>query len=235
MRMQTSRVVDLIVNLNTRVGAHGSTTRARFCNLMGVPGSDLQAAIEKLASRGTLNTRAGTRISSSVRYLQQINVTFWRKKASENPEVKSFVQNLYTSMSQESRHFYAYTDGSTNPKISSPNSGCGAVISDSEHNVLWSGGMIVRADGNNFIPEVAAASCVIQALPKNKSLTLRSDSLATIGSLKNILVSERKRIRAPGRPWLNFCRANLLEKRPQIIFEHVFSHKGTQSIAQKRK
>ena len=80
-------------------------------------------------------------------------------------------------MSQESRHFYAYTDGSTNPKISSPNSGCGAVISDSEHNVLWSGGMIVRADGNNFIPEVAAASCVIQALPKNKSLTLRSDSL----------------------------------------------------------
>ena len=54
MRMQTSRVVDLIVNLNTRVGAHGSTTRARFCNLMGVPGSDLQAAIEKLASGGTL-------------------------------------------------------------------------------------------------------------------------------------------------------------------------------------
>ena len=200
---------------------------------MGVPGNELQSAIQKFTVRGPLNTRAGTRISSSIRYLQQVNVTFWLKKASEIPETKSFVQNLYTAMTHESKHFFAYTDGSTNPKVSSCNSGCGAVISDSDHNVIWSGGLIVRADGNNFIPEVAAAACVIQALPQNKSLTLRSDSLATIGSLKNILVSERKRIRAPGRAWLNFCRANLLGKRSQITFEHVFSHSGTQSIAQK--
>jgi hypothetical protein len=31
--------------------------------------------------------------------------------------------------------------------------------------------MVVRADGNNFIPELAAASCVIKALPKDKSHT----------------------------------------------------------------
>ena len=63
------------------------------------------------------------------------------------------------------------------------------VVTDTEHNVFYSGGMVVRSDGNNFIPELAAASCVIKALPKNKLFTLRIDSLATIGALKLILVS----------------------------------------------
>jgi len=78
---------------------------------------ELQSAIQKFTVRGPLNTRAGTRISSSIRYLQQVNVTFWLKKASEIPETKSFVQNLYTAMTHESKHFFAYTDGSTNPKV----------------------------------------------------------------------------------------------------------------------
>jgi hypothetical protein len=57
--------------------------------------------------------------------------------------------------------------------------------------------------------------------------------LATIGALRNIRVSERKRILAPGRPWLNFCRADLIKKWSQIEFEHISSHKGTHTAAQK--
>jgi ribonuclease HI len=135
-------------------------------------------------------------------------------------------------MMRDTQQFFD-TDGSTNPKSRACNSGAGIVLTDPQHKVLWSGGMVVRADGNNFIPELAAASCVIKALPKDKSLTLRIDSLATIGALKHILVSERKRIRAPGRSWLDFCRASLLEKRVQIGFEHISSHKGTYTAEQK--
>jgi hypothetical protein len=70
-----------------------------------------------------------------------------------------------------SSHFFAYTDGSTNPKTHSPNSGCGVVITDKNDKLLYSGGLIVRSDGNNFIPELAAASCVIKATPENTFLT----------------------------------------------------------------
>ena len=76
---------------------------------------------------------------------------------------------------------YAYTDGSTDPKSRSLNSGCSIFITDATHNAVWSGGMVVRADGNNFIPELAAAACVIKALPRKTRLTMRIDSLATIG------------------------------------------------------
>jgi hypothetical protein len=92
--------------------------------------------------------------------------------------------------------------------------------------------MKVRADGNNFIPEVAAISCMIKALPPDISMTLRSDSLAAIGAISKGRVSERRRARAPGRPWLNFCREDLLQKRASINLEHVSSHKGLQSPEQ---
>ena len=92
--------------------------------------------------------------------------------------------------------------------------------------------MKVRADGNNFIPEVAAISCMIKALPPDISMTLRSDSLAAIGAISKGRVSERRRVRAPGRPWLNFCREDLLQKRASINLEHVSSHKGLQSPEQ---
>ena len=101
-----------------------------------------------------------------------------------------------------------YTDGSTNPKLKHANSGCSVVITDPGHQVLWQGGMPVRSDGNNFIPELAAATCAIKALPKDVHMTLRIDSMATIGAISKGVVSERRRVRAAGRAWLNFSRVS---------------------------
>ena len=60
--------------------------------------------------------------------------------------------------------------------------------------------MVVRADGNNFIAEIAAAAVVLKACPSNGfNLKLRIDSTAAIGAITKGHVSERKRIRAAGR------------------------------------
>jgi ribonuclease HI len=126
----------------------------------------------------------------------------------------------------------AYTDGSTSPRGKSPNSGSGIFITDSNHKVVWSGGLIVRSDGNNFIAEMAAAAIVTKAFPPHLRLVLRIDSMATIGAITKGLVSERNRIRAAGRAWMNMCRSDFLRKQGKIKVEHISSHKGTQTPEQ---
>src|SRR6185503_4592375 len=86
-----------------------------------------------------------------------------------------------------------YTDGSTDTKGNPANSGCGIVVTNTEHKQLWSGGFMVRTDGNKFIAEIAAAAVVIKACPPSIPLILRTDSLATIGAISKGSVSERKR------------------------------------------
>ena len=97
---------------------------------------------------------------------------------------------------------------------------------------LWSGGMIVRSDGNNFIAELAAAAIAVKACPESLSMSLRIDSLATIGAIQKGPLSERKRIRAAGRAWLNLCREDFARKKLHIHLQHVSSHKGVQTPEQ---
>jgi len=73
---------------------------------------------------------------------------------------------------------------------------------------------------------MAAASIVLRACPAGLPLTLRIDSMATIGAITKGPVSERKRIRAAGRAWLNLCREDFQEKGTHISVEHISSHKG---------
>jgi hypothetical protein len=51
------------------------------------------------------------------------------------------------------------------------------------------------------------------------------------GALSKGPLSERRRIRAPGRAWLNFCRAEIGEK--EISMDHVPSHTGTMTPEQR--
>jgi hypothetical protein len=97
---------------------------------------------------------------------------------------------------------------------------------------VFSGGLVVRTDGNNFIAEMAAASIVMKAFPLHVPLLLRIDSMATIGAITKGIVSERKRIRAAGRAWLNLCRMDFVQKQSNVTIEHVASHKGTHSAEQ---
>ena len=105
-------------------------------------------------------------------------------------------------------------------------------MQDSKDTPVWSGGTVVRSDGNNFIAALAAAAIAINSCPYSLDLTLKIDSKATIGALTRGAVSERKRVRAAGRAWLNFCRADFLRKRTQIKIQHVSSHRGLANAEQ---
>ena len=125
-----------------------------------------------------------------------------------------------------------YTDGSTAAKLKLPNSGASLHVTDTKNQVLWSGGLTVRSDGNNFIPELAAAAIIIKPLPQSLPLILRMDSTAAISAISKGALSERKRICAAGRPWLNFCRKDFLDKSSRIKIEHVSSHMGDETPEQ---
>jgi hypothetical protein len=92
--------------------------------------------------------------------------------------------------------------------------------------------LVVRTDGNNFIAEMAAAAVVIKACPTQMPLTLRIDSMATIGALSKGVISERRRIRASGRAWVNLCRSASIQKGSYLRIEHVRSHTGCLSPSQ---
>jgi hypothetical protein len=64
---------------------------------------------------------------------------------SEEPAVTAILQELKETFNKYPSAI-VYTDGSTEPDGKSPNSGCGIYITDLEHNPIWSGGMVVRAD-----------------------------------------------------------------------------------------
>ena len=104
----------------------------------------------------------------------------------------------------------------------SENSGFGIVVMDEKGQTLYEGGGIVRSDGNNFIPEIAAAAITLHALPNHLQADIFIDNQATISAIKEKPLSERRRIRASGRAWKNFIR-NAMTEKSQLVQIHYKS------------
>jgi hypothetical protein len=211
--------------------AAGSSTRARLCSF--TKATTLVAAASELEKRKKFPTTTEFRLGPTLKYLKGLGVKIVSSSHQKSAEVSSMVQSIKSIFEQsEMKRAIVYTDGSTSTKIKSPNSGCGIFITDEKHTPLWSGGAVIRTDGNNFIAELAAAAIVAKAFPRNLEVLLRIDSMATIGAISKGPVSERKRIRAAGRAWLNFSRLEFLEIGHRIRVQHVRSHTGSQSVEQ---
>jgi hypothetical protein len=170
----------------------------------------------------------------TLQYLKLLGIQI--TKAPESNKVPLALVEELTAVLQDmlrsNKAATVYTDGSTPVRSALPNSGCSIYITDSKDIPIWSGGMTVRSDGKNFIAELAAAAMVIKACPLSLPLTLKIDSKAAIGALSRGRVSERKRVRAAGRAWLNFCRDDFLLKRQHIDVQHVLSHRGLNNAEQ---
>ena len=226
MRTQSSRATEFLVNLNSTNGDHGRTTRARLFDQTGC--TNIYQAIESLKSNPPQRRRNYFRFIPSLRYLNSLGIEIGlTPESNDGPlAVTEVLQTVFQKMSDSKcisqTRAFVYTDGST--VKDEPNSGSSIVVMDHEHKEVWSGGLVVRTDGNNFIAELAAAAIVIRACPANFSIILRIDSKAAIGALCEGPVSERKRIRAAGRAWRNYCREDMIAKRNHIKIEHVRSH-----------
>ena len=230
MRTQTSRATDLLVNLNTRYCQSGRSTIARVCALSNKSCYELPLAISYLQGKKA-PLKGQARVSQTIKYLHQLEITLACPQES-NPHPPVLASEIAQVLeSKQLQNAIIYTDGSTKARTRDPNSGCGIYVTTLTGAEVWSGGCIVRTDGNNFLAEIAAVSIVIMGCPENLPLTIRTDSLATIGALSQGTVSERKRIRAAGRPWLNWCRQSWHIKRQHIKLEHVASHQDFKNAA----
>ena len=226
LRTQTTRATELLCSLNSRNSAAGSSTVARFCACMNA--SDPVSAAKKFSQRKKFPSEPSARMVSTLRYLYSQNIKIIYRSDQKSMTTSPLIQEINSKLSRmpEGEKIIAYTDGSTAPRAKQPNSGSGIFITDMANNELWSGGLVVRTDGNNFIAEMAAAAVVLKACPPQLSLQLRIDSTATIGAITQGIVSERRRVRAAGRAWLNLCRSDFIEKERSIKIEHISSHKG---------
>ena len=193
---------------------------------MGRNTDEIKNAIQDFDRKGSFNYRALNRMTSTLQFLKQNSISIINKGQSADAPEK-LVERMRIKFTQlEAKKIIFYTDGSTKPRPVRPNSGCSIVMTDTEHKMIFKWGMSIRTDGNNFLAELAAASCVIKALPMDVSATLRIDSKAAIGAISKGAISERRRVRAAGRTWLNYCRNELNLKRKNINIEHVAAHKG---------
>jgi len=115
----------------------------------------------------------------------------------------------------------------------SENSGFGIVVLDEKNQTLYKEGGIVRSDGNNFIPEIAAAAIVLNALPNHLYADIFIDSQATIAAIKEKPLSERRRIRSSGRAWKTFIRSGMKGKTQQVQVHHIKAHEGVENLFQR--
>ena len=179
LRTQTARATELMGSLNSTNSAAGSSTRARLCAF--TKSRDPSTAAKKLEERKKFPTTNALRMSPTLKYLKDLGIRIISSDCQKSAVISSVVHDLKASLEQSKLgKVIVYTDGSTSLNKKSPNSGCGIFVTDEKDQPLWSGGMVVRTDGNNFIAELAAAAITVKAVPPTVPLLLRIDSMAAI-------------------------------------------------------
>jgi len=134
LRLNTIRATELMVNLNTRICLCGKSTVARFCSFMGQKANEMKKAIQDFDRKGSVKCRVSNRLSSTLQFLKQNSLSIIHQiQSSDGPtklveEIKQSLANLRI------QSIIVYTDGSTNPRLNHPNSGCSVIITDRDIN-----------------------------------------------------------------------------------------------------
>jgi ribonuclease HI len=206
-RLKTLRITESFVAINSKNCSNGSSTVARLCALKKKRADQLPLVIEDFQKAATIRGRRYNRLGSVVKWLKETNLVL-TNKPEDKTDILSQVKNLQGVLHPlQTQKLKIFTDGSTQMKgRKSENSGFGIVVLDEKNQTLYKEGGIVRSDGNNFIPEIAAAAIVLNALPNHLYADIFIDSQATIAAIKEKPLSERRRIRSAGRAWKTFIR-----------------------------
>ena len=163
LHLNTIRVTELLCSLNSRNSDAGLSTVARFCTTLGCP--DLLSCAKRLECRKRFPRNSNYRICSCLRYLRLLGIKIVSPPSQTELITSEIIQEIHSCLSNLKSGAIVYTDGSTSPKGRSPNSGSGIFITDEQHVPLWSGGLIVRADGNNFTA-TGCGCCCDSSVPK---------------------------------------------------------------------
>lgn len=116
-----------------------------------------------------------------------------------------------------------YTDGSTKPRGTAPNSGFAACWKGQDDRMhCTSGGL--RTDRNNYLAEMAGILAALIIAPSNSEVIIKSDSQAAIATLSRKKVTERERIRCPGRAFVTTIQKLIVARRAPTSFQYVRAH-----------
>jgi hypothetical protein len=170
-RAQTIRMTELYVALNTEHCDVGVTTRARYASLASLEGTQLTKAIATIQSKCLNNRKRWNRQAGILQYWKDRGLDMISNAQSPNPLNEPRTQMSAHIASHDPIHIRAFTDGSTDPKDPHPNSGIGMALFDEKGAEIWQGGAPIRADGNNYVAEVAAAALVLDAAPARSRFT----------------------------------------------------------------
>jgi ribonuclease HI len=88
---------------------------------------------------------------------------------------------------------------------------------------IWQGGAPIRADGNNYVAEVAAAALVLDAAPSSIPLHLYMDSTSAMAAIQKGTISERRNIRTPARNWVNLAKTAIKRRTAALEVTCSFS------------
>jgi len=226
-------MTELYVALNTENCDVGRTSRARISSLAGLSGDALPQALRMLPNLNLNHKGKWNRHVETVKYWGMRNIYLIPNDHSPNPLQETKDSILAAITEHGARHIRAFTDGSTDPKSKQCISGLGIALFDEKKEQIWQGGAPIRADGNNFVAEAAAAALVLDAVPPTATLQLHIDSTATIGAIQKGRLSERRNIRSAARNWVNLAKSAASRRATPVDVVHVRSHQGEATFEEK--
>ena len=173
-RINTIRMTELLISLNTKHCDSGRSTRARLAAIAEPSNTDWKLSLRLFAENKRLRKGVG-QVNRHVRTLQ-----YWRKQEITlvaNPQQPNPLLQEVTSLAaciqaRQPSELKIFTDGSTAARSKMPNSGVGVAVYDEKNSLIWEVGAGVRADGNNFVAEMAAAALALDASPQHIPLNL---------------------------------------------------------------
>ena len=170
LRMQTLRITEFFLLINSSNCISGKTTLARLCALKHKSPAQMEQVLQQLFDKDTkINHRKENRLGDTVKWMKNLSLHI-TEKGEDKSDIPEKINNLAQVLRQSTKpnqHILVYTDGSTETrKRKSKNSGYGIYITTSTHIPIFLDGGTVRSDGNNFIAEMAAATVVISTSPR---------------------------------------------------------------------
>ena len=137
LRMQTLRITEFFLLINSSNCISGKTTLARLCALKHKSSAQMEQVLQQLFDKDTkINHRKENRLGDTVKWMKNLSLHITEKgeDKSDIPEkINNLAQVLHHS-TKPNQHILVYTDGSTETrKRKSKNSGYGIYITTSTH------------------------------------------------------------------------------------------------------
>jgi hypothetical protein len=146
LRMQTLRITEFFLLINSNNCISGKTTLARLCALKHRPTTQTEKALQELFDKEIkINHRKKNRLADTIKWTKRLKLCI-SEKGEDKSDVLEKINNLsqvLESKTQINQHILAYTDGSTETKErKSKNSGYGIYITTASHSPIFLGGSL---------------------------------------------------------------------------------------------